>query len=142
MRREPMVETSMIEVTRPLDVYSWFVIYTDDSSIGEYDQEEGLGFASVEHATVPSFESDRVKRVKTLLLLPRNIEGPPFGVDIPQGARPVFFRRRSIEINLTNDQTENRATTHCIGWTRGEQAVYLFIGDDGSVLLTENFQAI
>lgn len=136
----------MIEVTRPLDLYSWFVIYTDDSSIGEYDQEDGLGFAAVEHAsvadTVPCFESDRVKRVKTLLLLPRNTKGRAFVVDIPQGARPVFFRRRRIEINLTNDQTENHATVHCIGWTRGEQSVYLFIGDDGSTLLTENLQAI
>lgn len=112
------------------DVYTWGALYDDNSCIGEYDRLEGRGFAEVESA-----------RVKELLLL--SLQGDSaHSVKIPQGATPVFFRRRSIEINPLQGSSEARPTVHCIGWKRGDEAVYLFIFDDGSTLLTNDLQAV
>ena len=114
------------------EVYTWGVIYTDGASLGEYDRVEGLGFAAV--------DSVRVKRVVLL-----NSSSPylqSHSVDIPTGATPIFFRRRSIELHLLDEQVQNRSTVHCIGWKRDAQAVYLFVYDDGSTLMTDNLQAV
>lgn len=120
-----------IPAEKAQDAYHWWAVYTDDSCIGELDRDEGRGFAEVDQA-----------RVKTLVLLPCKGDGPSHGVDIPQGAIPVFFRRRSVEINPLAGENTPRPTTHCIGWKRGEQAVYLFVFDDGSTLLTSDLQAV
>jgi hypothetical protein len=109
------------------EAYAWCIVYQDDVLLHEDDAEQG--FASVK------------RQVKMLTLLP--LAGAlPCHVSIPQGATPVFFRRRSVEINPLAGETGNRTTTHCIGWKRGEEAVYLFVLSDGSTLLTDNLQAV
>lgn len=113
------------------DAYTWSVFYDDASLMSEYDREEGCGFADVDQS-----------RVKALFLFPTCGEGLPYNsVAIPQGATPVFFRRRSIELSLSGDEGK-RSTTHCIGWKRDDEASYLFIFDDGNTLLTNNLQAV
>jgi hypothetical protein len=112
------------------EAYTWGALYTDDTCIAEYDRKEGRGFAEVDHA-----------RVKTLLLLSLQ-DGASHSVNIPQGATPVFFRRRSVEINPLADESTPRPTVHCIGWKRDDKAVYLFISDDGSTLLSDDLQAV
>jgi hypothetical protein len=77
-----------------------------------------------------------------VLLLPLQGMGSSHRVDVPAGATPIFFRRRSVEINPLQGETGNRTTTHCIGWKRGDEAVYLFVFDDGSTLLTNDLQAV
>jgi hypothetical protein len=111
------------------DVYTWCIVYQDDVLLHEDDA--GQGFASIQQE----------RQVKMLTLLPLQ-GGKPHYVDIPQGATPVFFRRRSIEINPLQGESTPRPTTHCIGWKRGDEATYLFVFDDGSTLLTDNLQAI
>lgn len=115
--------------TRP-EAYTWSAVYDDDTAISEYDREEGRGFAEVDQT-----------RVKTLLLFPQ-AGGDPYIMDIPEGAQPVFFRRRSIEINLVAGESSPRPTKHCIGWKRGDEATYLFILEDGSTSLTNDLQAV
>lgn len=116
--------------TKQWDAYTWGVLYTDDTCMAEYDREEGRGFAEVDHA-----------RVKELLLL--SVQGEISHVmRVPQDATPVFFRRRSIAINLMQEESSQRPTVHCIGWKRGNETVYLFISDDGSTLLTNDLQAV
>lgn len=112
------------------EAYTWGALYTDDTCIAEYDREEGRGFAEVDQA-----------RVKTLLLLSLQ-DGASHSVNIPQGATPVFFRRRSIEIDPLQGESTQRPTIHCIGWKKGDEAIYLFVFDDGSTLLTDNLQAV
>lgn len=112
------------------DVYTWGALYDDDACIGEYDRLEGRSFVEVESA-----------RVKELLLLSL-IGGSTHSVKIPQGATPVFFRRRSLEINLVQEESTPRPTVHCIGWKRGDEAIYLFVFNDGSTLLTTDLQAV
>lgn len=119
----------MIEQTQ--DVYTWHALYGDDGCISEFDRPEGRGFAEVDSA-----------RVKTLLLTPIAGEGSLYRVDIPAGAQPVFFRRRSIVIGLLPEGEQGRTTAHCIGWKRNEEASYLFVFDDGSAFLTNELQAV
>lgn len=114
------------------EAYTWGAIYDDDTLINEYDREEGLGFAEVNQS-----------RVKALFLYPTCGEGLPYnGVKIPQGATPIFFRRRRIVINLAQETSASRPTVHCIGWKKADEAVYLFVFDDGSTLLTNDLQAV
>lgn len=112
------------------EAYTWGALYTDDTCIAEYDREEGRGFAEVDQA-----------RVKTLLLLSLQ-DGASYSVNIPQDATPVFFRRRSIEIDPLQGESSPRPTVHCIGWKSDDTATYLFILPDGSTLLTDDLQAV
>lgn len=134
------------------DVYTWSVVYDDGSVINEYDRPEGLGFAEVSLARVKQLRlSDKVARQSV------HIEEDPqthsmnligtqhvmiHSVDIPPDALPIFFRRRPIGINLTTDQATRSKTKHCIGWKNEHSAVYLFVFDDGSSLLTDDLQAV
>lgn len=112
------------------DIYTWRVVYDDDCT-AIYENAEN-SFADVDPL-----------RVKTLLLLPlEGTECEPQHIDIPHGAQAVFFRRRSIEINPLAEESSPRPTVHCIGWKRGDEAIYLFVFDNGSTLLTDNLQAV
>lgn len=111
------------------DLYTWHVTYRDGTTINEYDEAhpQGRGFADVDGA-----------QVKTLVLSSPDVCAS-YRVDISQGALPVFFRRRRIEI--TPDGAGTQQTVHCIGW-KESSAVYLFVWGDGSTLLTSDFQAV
>ena len=110
-----------------METYTWRAVYDEQSYISE---NQDNNFASVDLA-----------RVKMLLLISLQ-DHASHRVDIPPGAMPVFFRRRSIEVNPLQGETQSRPTVHCIGWKRDGQATYLFVFDDGSTLLTENLQAV
>lgn len=109
------------------DVYTWMALYHDESAIQEYDHPDGHGFAIVDSA-----------RVKRLTLAS---ESCSHSVNVPNGATPVFFRRRGIVVQPGGGQAP-LPTVHCIGWKHEDKAVYLFVGEDGSTLLTDDFQAI
>lgn len=109
------------------DTYTWQAIYDDDSHLDEQDATQG--FASVDQ-----------ERIKSLAFL--TSDGlTTHSVQIPSGAQGVFFRRRRVMVNVESDSAMNDATTHCIGWKQGNQAIYLFIRGDGSSLLTTDLQA-
>ncbi len=125
------------------DIYEWHVTYTDGSVISEYDREEGRGFAEVGNKPVKAMV------IKPLVLgkfpeLPVLEKLAEHCVLIPEGATPVFFRRRSlsVEVHMVDEQDHFRSTVHCIGWKREGKAVYLFVFDDGSTLLTNDLQAV
>ncbi len=119
-----------ITVEKTQDAYTWGAMYSDSTCIAEYDRPEGRGFAEVDQI-----------RVKELLLL-HLAGGTSHSVHIPQGATPVFFRRRSVTISPLAGESTPRPTTHCIGWKRGDEAIYLFVFDDGSTLLSNDLQAV
>ena len=121
------------------DAYTWRIMYRDETTLDEYDADypSGRGFAEANTA-----------QVKALALLPTGGLSP-HSLLIPDGdlypAKPVFFRRRRIEIDPIIG-TQHRNTTHCIGWTQWIDntviEVYLFVFEDGSTLLTDNLQAV
>jgi hypothetical protein len=112
------------------DKYTWQVRYSGDTWVLECDDErpDGRGFGEVEHAGIRCID-----------LIPAQA-GSVHSVLVPDGASPVFFRRRSIELNAEGEQ--GRATVHCIGWKQGEHGVYLFVFDNGSCLLSNDLQAV
>src|SRR6266567_1449215 len=111
----------MIEQAK--DTYTWRAVYDDERTC--ITENVDNSFADVDQS-----------HIMAVLLLP--LQGcSSHRVDIPDGATSVFFRRRSIELNPNTDEQQARPTTHCIGWKRGEQAVYLFVFDDGNTLRSE-----
>jgi len=108
--------------TQP-EAFTWCAIYNDGTTVSETSDN---GFADVDQS-----------RVKNLVLLPATEGIEPQHMDIPSGASPIFFRRRKILL-----QDGQRTTIHCIGWKRGDEAIYLFISDSGDTLLTDNLQAV
>ncbi len=114
-----------------VDAYLWVVEYDDGSWHGEYDPTapEGRGWAEID-----------LHRVKTIALANPLASRFLHRVTVPSDTEPVFFRRRQIA--LADGQEQGRSTIHCVGWKRGEEGVYLFVFEDGSVLLSTNFQAV
>lgn len=104
-----------------MERYSWQVTHEDGTTTSEYDRPDGLGFAEVE------------KPVKAVSLVADGAVTHCVHVSI--GAEPVFFRRRRIVLNAENEQ---HSTIHCIGW----RGVYLFVFEDGHVLLSDDLQAV
>ncbi len=123
----------MIEIKKTQDIYTWHVEYHNGVIVREFEEldSQGRGFAEV--------NSSQVKAVAlSSLSLPAQ---EVHRVEIPEGAEPVFFRRRAT-IAFQGDDTPDVSVKHCIGWRRGEQGVYLFVREGGSTLLTDNHQAI
>lgn len=114
------------------DAYTWQIRYKGDTWLLEFDNErpDGRGWAEVEHALVQSID-----------LLPTG-EGKVHSVHIPDGATPVFFRRRQVTLDPNTEVQQHGTLAHCIGWKQDENAVYLFVFEDGSTLLTDDLQAV
>ncbi|SRR6266496_305481 len=110
------------------DVYTWCAFYKDRLALEE--ESAAHGFASVDQA-----------QVNSVLLIPADLGRSVHRVSIPDGAIAVFFRRRTVAFHPDESMTVG-ATVHCIGWKRGDDGVYLFVGDDGTTLLTDDFQAV
>lgn len=112
------------------DAYQWRVTYQDGTTTDEYDElrSDGRGWAERE-----------AKPVQAVTLTQDGVAAQ--SIPIPEGAEPVFFRRRFISLDPVTGEG-GRKTVHCIGWTHGEEAVYLFVNDNGSTLLTADFQAV
>lgn len=121
---------------RICDAYTWRAHYHNGQMISEDDVPGGRGFADVE-----------AERVRALTL---EMTAQPFyftqQVQIPDGASPVFFRRRRIRLDPELGGQSDGGTIHCIGWTRrpeeGGEGVYLFLFEDGDAILTSDFQAV
>lgn len=126
-----------ISINAP-DAYIWCATYHNDVQTPEYDHErpDGRGFAEVDNAQVKALE------LWPVLLSPENQQMiPPHRVNVPNGATPVFFRRRKIIMNPNTNQ-QDLVTTHCIGWKSDTDACYLFVFDDGSTMLSKDLQAV
>jgi hypothetical protein len=120
------------------DAFTWLVTCVDGSTIHEPAVD---GFSNVERGQVAKLE----------LLTPW--EHGLYCVQVPEDAQAVFFRRRTVVLDpFSGQQTtivdsatgavERARTIHCIGWQRGDDAVYLFVMEDGSALLTNDLQAV
>lgn len=120
---------------RVQDQYEWFVQYKDASWHAEFDETrpDGRGFLEIDQA--------QIQRIALGFY-----DGEYFHfyhqVAVPEGAQPVFFRRRTRTISPALQEIIQTDTIHCIGWKAGEVAVYLFIHADGSTLLTDDLQAV
>lgn len=110
----------------------WSVTYTDGTSLQEFDASRPDGRGWIEIGAKPVGE----------VHLTTHTASQSHQIEVPIGAQPVFFRRRSIAINPTSGQEESRSTVHCIGWKSNEDAEYLFVYNNGETLLTNESQAV
>ncbi len=120
------------------DQYTWRVEYTDGTQLSEIAAD----------GTILPFGAVAMGRVRALSVVPYEgwVGSLWFLVWLMPGQRPIFFRRRSIELDPnTGEQTVLPATT-CIGWQetrRGRNvASYLFILPDGETILTSDPTAV
>jgi hypothetical protein len=125
-----------------IDAYTWSVAYIDDTVLHEFDEDrpDGRGWSEVgfdERSDVSN------KPVKIIMLATPEVDRV-HRVVVPQDAKPVFFRRRYVMINTSGQENSDTSgcLAHCIGWKRGEEAVYLFVFSDGSSLLSSDLQAV
>lgn len=121
----------LIEIKSAQDIYTWSVEYHNGVIVPEFDDErpDGRGWAEI--------DSSQVKYVRL-----HQADGwPAHNVTVPDNAEPVFFRRRRIEMD-TNTNEQKLSTMHCIGWKSNTSTCYLFVCEDGSTLLTSDFNAV
>ena len=120
-----------METTAAKDAFTWHFTYHNGIQVPEFDQSrpDGRALADVDMSQVKQLDLD------TSDMLGKH------SVVIPDGANPVFLRRRPFVIDSnTGDQT--KTTIHCIGWKSEKSECYLFIFEDGSTLLTSDFNAV
>lgn len=118
----------MINIAKPsTDAHTWCATYHNGALVPEYndDRPDGRGFAEVD-----------ASQVKVLSL------SSAHHVMIPDGAEPVFFRRRVIAVNPNTDEQQTSTVAHCIGWKKSDDACYLFVFDNGSTILTTDLNAV
>lgn len=112
------------------DIYKWRACYRDGTWLDEYNADgRGVGFASIDHDRLVRFE-----------LIPTTHAVPPFHVDIHDGMRLIFFRRRSTMLSLDEGVPLGPPqTTTVVGWQSTVKGVnvktFLFIRPNGSMML-------
>jgi hypothetical protein len=117
------------------DLWNWVAHYNDETCLHEVDENGQHGFADVDQSRLVAFQ-----------LIP-NREGLPSPVlKITPDIRPIFFRRRTVTIDPANGGEVGRSCVHCLGWqttVKGTNvASYTFFFEDGSVLITDDYQAV
>lgn len=110
-------------------MYTWSVIYRDDTTMPEFDGNRRRGFKEADNG-----------QIKTVELKPLDNQPlPSHRVNIAEGATPVCFRRHKGMDSITNKPDY---TMHCVGFQCMYDACYLFVYEDGSTLLTSDLQAV
>ena len=102
------------------DPLTWIVTYADGRTLAEYDAD-GIdhGFAEVDAAQA------------RVLALVDDTGRTLVAVALPTDTPPVFFRRRTISIDLQGNEP-GRSSATCLGWA----GAYLWIYADGTLALT------
>lgn len=121
------IQQANIEISVDIqDIYSWRASYPNGEYLDETHAVGGFGSVDLERCTSLTLHGT----------VPAHV------VHIPAGAKPVFFRRRSIAVNIIDETSDPQQTVHCIGWKRSEDdAVYLFVFENGATLLSSDLQA-
>jgi hypothetical protein len=118
---------------RCTDLWSWLVQYHDETILPECQG------TSMPHNAWAKVEKTKVKNI---VLVPRKPGLEQVVVDV--GAHsPVFFRRRYKELNISGGQEVSQQNIHCLGYEAADgTGNYVFVFEDGSVLLSTNRNAV
>jgi hypothetical protein len=126
----------------------WVVEYSDGSFLTEYDEAGGRrGWKDI--------DVDRVKSM-TIFATREGLASSTVKMTSPT-MRPIFFRRRTLSVNLSEGEAETAGTVTCLGWQRTDTytdpdhpdleitrnvKAYAFHFGDGSVLITDDHNAV
>jgi hypothetical protein len=134
-------EAPRLEDIQPVLVefdYIWEAVYGDGSeTLPEYTPEGRHWFKDID-----------LGRCTALVLRAMTPHGHDISVKIDHqsGQRPIFFRRYPVEHNLGTSETIRHAPIHVLGWQRTVHgtnvAHYTFIFPDGSILLSDDLNAV
>lgn len=116
------------------DIWHWRAVYRDGSFADEYDENgQHHTFYEVDHS-----------QIEWVILVPQAEGFAPHALRIWPGSLPVFFRRTVVAVSQTNDEEVERVVIHCLGHepSESESGAYTFFFPDGSVLVSNNHQAI
>ena len=124
------------------DAWHWVAHYTDNGTIGEYELDDDGN--EVAH----SWQHIDMSKFHYLELIPQR---PWLGrhiLALPDGARPIFFRRRLALQELDSQQVVDsgiRPIT-CIGWQKTVEgknvASFTFLLEDGTSVLSDDRDAV
>ena len=118
---------------RCTDLWWWLVQYQDDTILPECQG------TSMPHAAWGHVDTTRVKNI---VLVPRQSGLEQVVVDVGANS-PVFFRRRYKELNISGGQQVSQQNIHCLGYEAADgTGNYVFVFEDGSVLLSTNLNAV
>lgn len=108
--------------------WSWAVSY-DDNLTFEFEDD------------LESFRNVRVNDVTRLLIFDRDDPTKQYVIVIRPDMRPIFFRRREEQLNLTTGESTKRTVAIVFGWQRtvhGQNVKSLtWLMHDGSVVVTD-----
>jgi hypothetical protein len=120
----------------PEDVFYWVAHYRDGSKFKEFNGTGPKhGFAEID-----------LSRCVALQLIPQRPHLPTPHVVVEEGVRPIFFRRRSQEMDLKTGEIIRYKTVTVLGFQRtieGRNAKsFMAFYDDGSVTITHDEEHI
>lgn len=110
------------------DIDRWHVLYHDGTECDEEDTSGDnvrfRGWAEIDHAQVALLQIRQDEQIVASVL-------------IPDGAMPVLFRRRTIEINTDGDVAEEagRTTVTVIGFQSEQGVAWLWRNPESGVVV-------
>ncbi len=121
------------------DSWFWAAHYKDGTHLCEIDSKGRHAFAEVDQSKLSEF-----------VLIPHKEGLSVHKLKISPTMRPIFFRRRTITVDPNTMEEKGRECVHCLGWQttigRGKSkrniSTYNFIFDDGTVLTSDNHDAV
>jgi len=125
--------------------YMWVAHVEDDRILPQFDFETGvenLYRAVKEYPSklkklgfypIPPDLAGKIKAPVVSRPLPR------YEVNIPEGAEPVILRRNYIRYGLRTGRIKERSIIYILGWKKGSEYSLMFIDDEGSVELSDDF---
>jgi hypothetical protein len=114
------------------DIFTWLAVYKDGSALSECS---GNGI----HAAFAHIEQDRLA---SMILIPLRDGYPQVAVAMTdETMRPIFFRRRLIELNMGGGDGGHN-TIHCLGWRKPGIESFTFIFEDGSIVISDDRNAV
>jgi hypothetical protein len=119
------------------DAWEWRAIYTDDTYLDEFDEHDG---------TQHGWKDIDLERLHSFVLFSKREHLQSHLLRLTPEARPIFFRRRSIELSIESGEDQGRTTTTVLGMQRTVRGVnvasYTYLFEDGSILVSDDFKAI
>lgn len=127
--------TTTANCTICTDKWTWVATYFDGRILDE---------CGPEHHVFADIDQDNLS---TLAWEPRDDSLPMVCVQVGPGSLPILFRRRLLTVDFSGaGEPQPPNVVHCVGTIRavGNETVgsYTFVFENGSVLVSDNLQAV
>ncbi len=130
--------------------FLWRAIYSDayldEQSDTASDCAGGDAVHTNDDRTEHVFACIDQEHLLALVLIPQVPGLSTYVLKLTDGTRPIFFRRHQMTVNPLTGEEIDHTTVTCFGWQRsvsGETvAAYTFLFDDGSVVVSDDLQAV